>query len=83
MRYVEKEKGILYLLVYKLTSCISRPPIVKVKNRISHHYTKNDTYSVFQCYSFLCYEPLVSLVWYLYQHAVFFFPGGLLVGKSG
>ena len=31
------ENDILYLLMYKSTSCISRPPIFKVKNRISHH----------------------------------------------
>ena len=27
-----------YLLMYKSTSCISRPPIFKVKNRISDHF---------------------------------------------
>ena len=31
-----------YLLVYKSTSCISRPPIFKVKNRISHHFGKTN-----------------------------------------
>ena len=31
-----------YLLVYKSTSSISRPPIFKVKNRISHHFGKTN-----------------------------------------
>ena len=30
-----------YLLVYKSTSCISPPPIFKVKNRISHNFGEN------------------------------------------
>ena len=38
----EKFSYIPYLLVYKSTSCISRPPIFKVKNRISHHFRKTN-----------------------------------------
>ena len=30
-----------YLLVYKSTSCISRPPFFKIKNRISYHFGEN------------------------------------------
>ena len=36
------EDELPYLLVYKSTSCISRPPILKVKNRISHHFWENN-----------------------------------------
>ena len=34
-------EDIPYLLVYKSTSYISRPPLFKVKNRISHHLGEN------------------------------------------
>ena len=29
---------LLYNGIYRIYSCISRPPIFKVKNRISHHF---------------------------------------------
>ena len=37
----EVKDNIPYLLVYKSTSCISRPPIFKVKNQISYHFGQN------------------------------------------
>ena len=36
------KKKVPYLLVYKSTSCISRPSIFKVKNRIFHHFGKTN-----------------------------------------